>query len=142
MCLLSCSCSCAHGAVSSTGCSLSLALYLPALLRVAAALTPSFRSLPQSLARLLKRSPPSNAAASLVNEDGLVVKTIWATTSAKLSCDCFVTVEICIKVEMRQEFLTVIDNDQRGSHSSSAEPTCLPYDYGESTDTPNAFHLH
>lgn len=48
-------------------------------------------------------------------------------------------VELCIKEQMREEFLAVIDNNQRGSR---AEPLCLQYDYGESTTEPNSFYFH
>jgi autoinducer 2-degrading protein len=48
-------------------------------------------------------------------------------------------VELCIKAEVREEFLKVINNNQSGSR---AEPLCLQYDYGESTTTPNSFYFH
>jgi autoinducer 2-degrading protein len=48
-------------------------------------------------------------------------------------------VELCIKPELREEFLKVINNNQRGSR---AEPLCLQYDYGESITTPNSFYFH
>jgi quinol monooxygenase YgiN len=48
-------------------------------------------------------------------------------------------VELCIKEDMRQEFLSVIENNQRGSR---AEPLCLQYDFGESTKERNTFYFH
>jgi autoinducer 2-degrading protein len=48
-------------------------------------------------------------------------------------------VELCIKPEVMEEFLKVINNNQSGSR---AEPLCLQYDYGESIDTPNSFYFH
>jgi quinol monooxygenase YgiN len=48
-------------------------------------------------------------------------------------------VELCIKPQVREEFLKVINNNQKGSR---AEPLCLQYDYGESTETPNSFYFH
>lgn len=49
-------------------------------------------------------------------------------------------VELCIQPEVREEFLKVIDNNQKGSRQQ--EPLCLQYDYGESVDTPNSFYFH
>jgi quinol monooxygenase YgiN len=48
-------------------------------------------------------------------------------------------VELCIKPEVMEEFLKVINNNQSGSR---AEPLCLQYDYGESTTTPNSYYFH
>jgi quinol monooxygenase YgiN len=48
-------------------------------------------------------------------------------------------VELCIQPELRDEFLKVILNNQKGSR---AEPFCLQYDFGESVDTPNSFYFH
>jgi autoinducer 2-degrading protein len=48
-------------------------------------------------------------------------------------------VELCIKPEVMEEFLKVINGNQNGSR---AEPLCLQYDYGESTTTPNSFYFH
>jgi quinol monooxygenase YgiN len=48
-------------------------------------------------------------------------------------------VELNIQPHVREEFLKVIDNNQKGSN---AEPLCLQYHYGESTTTPNAFFFH
>jgi quinol monooxygenase YgiN len=51
-----------------------------------------------------------------------------------------VHVILCVKPEMREEFLKVIDNNQKGS--TTKEPLCLQYAYGESPDTPNKFIFH
>jgi quinol monooxygenase YgiN len=48
-------------------------------------------------------------------------------------------VKLCVKPEMRQEFLAVIDNNQK---CSRREPLCLQYDFGESTEIANTFHFH
>jgi quinol monooxygenase YgiN len=48
-------------------------------------------------------------------------------------------VKLCVKPEMRPEFLAVIDNNQK---CSRREPLCLQYDYGESTEIANTFHFH
>jgi quinol monooxygenase YgiN len=54
-------------------------------------------------------------------------------------------VAFCLNVELniqpyaREEFLNVIDNNQKGSN---AEPLCLQYHYGESTTAPNTFFFH
>jgi len=49
-------------------------------------------------------------------------------------------VELCIKPEVREEFLDVIRNNQRGS--TELEPLCLQYVYGESTSEANKFIFH
>jgi len=49
-------------------------------------------------------------------------------------------VELCIKPEVRDKFLEVILNNQKGS--TDDEPLCLQYDWGESLDTPNHFYFH
>ena len=48
-------------------------------------------------------------------------------------------VELCVQTDFRDEFLEVIDNNQKGSRK---EPLCLQYDYGESIDEPNSFYFH
>lgn len=47
--------------------------------------------------------------------------------------------ELCIKEEVREEFLRVIENNAKGSNE---EVLCLQYSYGESEDTPNKFVFH
>ena len=49
-------------------------------------------------------------------------------------------VELCIRPEVRDEFISVIENNQLGSRTK--EPLCVQYDYGESTTTPNHFYFH
>ena len=49
-------------------------------------------------------------------------------------------VELCIKPEMRDEFLDVIANNKRGSDVD--EPLCLQYSYGESLTKSNCFYFH
>lgn len=49
-------------------------------------------------------------------------------------------VELCIKPEVREEFLECIANNARGSNED--EPLCLQYIYGESKDEPNTFYFH
>jgi (4S)-4-hydroxy-5-phosphonooxypentane-2,3-dione isomerase len=49
-------------------------------------------------------------------------------------------VELCIKESVREEFLSVIRNNQKGSLTTEA--LCRQYDYGESTTTPNSFYFH
>lgn len=51
-----------------------------------------------------------------------------------------VHVELCIKPELRHEFLSVIENNQRGS--TQDEPLCLQYVYGEDVSTANKFIFH
>jgi quinol monooxygenase YgiN len=51
-----------------------------------------------------------------------------------------VHVELCVKSELRDEFLDVIRNNQRGSNED--EQLCLQYVYGESTMEPNKFIFH
>ncbi len=51
-----------------------------------------------------------------------------------------VHVELCIKPEVREEFLSVILNNQRGSNGE--EPLCLQYVFGESTSEENKFVFH
>ncbi len=48
-------------------------------------------------------------------------------------------VKLCINPDVREEFLSVINNNQMGSRK---EPLCLQYDFGESDVEPNTFHFH
>jgi quinol monooxygenase YgiN len=50
-----------------------------------------------------------------------------------------VHVELCIKPEIREEFLEVIKNNQKGSNN---EELCLQYMFGESTSEENKFVFH
>lgn len=50
--------------------------------------------------------------------------------------------ELCVKPELREVFLEVVRNNQRGSNSNEDEPLCLQYVYGESKDEPNKFLFH
>ena len=51
-----------------------------------------------------------------------------------------VHVELCVKPELRTEFLDVIQNNQKGSNQD--EKLCLQYVFGESTTEPNKFIFH
>jgi quinol monooxygenase YgiN len=51
-------------------------------------------------------------------------------------------VELCIREDVRDEFLRVIQNNQFGSRDKTKEPLCLQYDFGESTTIPNHFYFH
>ncbi len=51
-----------------------------------------------------------------------------------------VHVELCIKPEIRNDFLQVILNNKRGSDND--EPLCLQYVFGESTKDVNKFIFH
>ena len=59
------------------------------------------------------------------------------TSSSPIYC---LNVELCIRPEVRDEFISVIQNNQLGSRTK--EPLCVQYDYGESTTTPNHFYFH
>eukprot|EP00584_Thalassiosira_punctigera_P001976 CAMPEP_0172526284 /NCGR_PEP_ID=MMETSP1067-20121228/1226_1 /TAXON_ID=265564 ORGANISM="Thalassiosira punctigera, Strain Tpunct2005C2" /NCGR_SAMPLE_ID=MMETSP1067 /ASSEMBLY_ACC=CAM_ASM_000444 /LENGTH=248 /DNA_ID=CAMNT_0013309755 /DNA_START=97 /DNA_END=843 /DNA_ORIENTATION=- len=48
-------------------------------------------------------------------------------------------VELCIKPEVREEFLAVIRQNKAGSDE---EPLCLQYSWGENVNEPNTFHFH
>ena len=48
-------------------------------------------------------------------------------------------VELCIKPEVREEFLEVIRNNKAGSDE---EPLCMQYSWGEDIYDPNKFHFH
>jgi len=48
-------------------------------------------------------------------------------------------VELCIKKELRNEFLEVIRNNKSGSDK---EPLCMQYTWGESVHSPNTFYFH
>jgi (4S)-4-hydroxy-5-phosphonooxypentane-2,3-dione isomerase len=50
-------------------------------------------------------------------------------------------VQLCIRAEVREEFLQVIENNQNGSRGED-EPLCLQYDFGEDLERPNVFHFH
>ena len=47
-----------------------------------------------------------------------------------------------IKPEVRNEFLDVILNNQRGTLDKDLEPLALEYTFGEDNDEPNTFHFH
>jgi quinol monooxygenase YgiN len=64
-----------------------------------------------------------------------------STGSSTPSTTYCLNVELCIRPEVRDEFLTVIENNQIGSRSTK-EPFCIQYDYGESISTPNHFYFH
>jgi quinol monooxygenase YgiN len=49
-------------------------------------------------------------------------------------------VELCIKPELRDEFLDVIANNKKGSDDD--EPLCLQYSWGESATVENRFYFH
>ena len=49
-------------------------------------------------------------------------------------------VQLCIQPQVRDEFLKVILNNQKGSREE--EPLCLQYDFGENVSTHNVFHFH
>lgn len=49
-------------------------------------------------------------------------------------------VQLCIEPSVREEFLSVIQNNARGSNEE--EPLCLQYKWGEDTTSPNTFHFH
>jgi len=51
-----------------------------------------------------------------------------------------VHVELYVKPDFREEFLTVIENNQKGSNGE--EPLCLQYVFGESTSEENKFVFH
>lgn len=51
-----------------------------------------------------------------------------------------VHVELCVKPEIREEFLECILNNQKGS--TQEEPLCLQYVFGESTKVPDKFIFH
>lgn len=60
-----------------------------------------------------------------------------ATTTTTTFC---LNVALCIRPEVREEFLSVIQHNQHGSRTR--EPLCVQYDYGESVLTPNHFYFH
>ena len=49
-------------------------------------------------------------------------------------------VQLCIRPQVRDEFLAVIRQNQKGSNHD--EPACWQYDWGESTKEPNTFYFH
>ena len=49
-------------------------------------------------------------------------------------------VKLCIQPQVRDEFLKVVLNNQKGSRED--EPLCLQFDFGENVKTPNVFHFH
>ena len=59
-----------------------------------------------------------------------------AMSSTPLFC---LNVELCIKPEIREDFLQVISINKKGSDE---EPLCSQYHYGESISTPNSFYFH
>lgn len=49
-------------------------------------------------------------------------------------------VQLCIQPHVRDDFLAVIQQNQKGS--TNDEPACWQYDWGESTTQPNTFYFH
>jgi quinol monooxygenase YgiN len=47
-----------------------------------------------------------------------------------------------IKPEVRDKFLEVILNNQKGTEDKELEPLALEYIFGEDTSEPNTFHFH
>ena len=47
-----------------------------------------------------------------------------------------------IKPQVRDEFLDVILNNQRGTLNKDLEPLALEYTFGEDKEEPNTFHFH
>jgi len=47
-----------------------------------------------------------------------------------------------VKPEVREQFLEVILNNQRGTMDKSLEPLALEYVFGEDDNEPNTFHFH
>jgi quinol monooxygenase YgiN len=47
-----------------------------------------------------------------------------------------------IKPQVREEFLEVILNNQRGTMNKDLEPLALEYSFGEDANEPNTFHFH
>jgi (4S)-4-hydroxy-5-phosphonooxypentane-2,3-dione isomerase len=60
------------------------------------------------------------------------------TRSQSIFC---LNVQLCIRPDVREEFLQVIQNNQNGSRGED-EPLCLQYDFGEDLERPNVFHFH
>lgn len=48
-------------------------------------------------------------------------------------------VESCVKPELRDEFMTLMQSHQQKSKS---EPACLQFDWGIGLDDPNSFYIH
>ena len=49
-------------------------------------------------------------------------------------------VKLCIDPDKREEFLSVIENNAKGSNT--LEPSCLQYIWGEDESIKNTFHFH
>eukprot|EP00527_Entomoneis_sp_CCMP2396_P005456 CAMPEP_0198140076 /NCGR_PEP_ID=MMETSP1443-20131203/3287_1 /TAXON_ID=186043 /ORGANISM="Entomoneis sp., Strain CCMP2396" /LENGTH=216 /DNA_ID=CAMNT_0043802393 /DNA_START=62 /DNA_END=712 /DNA_ORIENTATION=+ len=49
-------------------------------------------------------------------------------------------VELCIKPNVRDEFLNAMVDNQVGARTT--ESKCMQFDFGESVDNPNSFYLH
>ena len=47
-----------------------------------------------------------------------------------------------IKPEVREEFLKVILNNQKGTMNKELEPLAIEYTFGEDANEPNTFHFH
>ena len=47
-----------------------------------------------------------------------------------------------IKPEVREKFLEVILNNQRGTLNKELEPLAVEYTFGEDSNEPNTFHFH
>ena len=71
-----------------------------------------------------------------MSEDTGTSQTSASPSSKPLYC---LNVRLCVKPERREEFLTCIAANQKGTLST--EPAAVTYTYGEDATTPNTFHF-
>jgi quinol monooxygenase YgiN len=65
----------------------------------------------------------------------------WSKSKRDIPKTAFcVTVNLYPKIELREAFLKVIQNNKEGTEGT--EPLALQYTYGESTTVANVFHFH
>ena len=75
-------------------------------------------------------------AAGRVPSDELEAEEALEEVSARLYC---LNVKLCIKPEVRSEFLECIRANQRGTLTT--EPLAVTYTFGEDESAPNTFHF-
>jgi quinol monooxygenase YgiN len=69
-------------------------------------------------------------------------KTHVPSSSSSSSGVFCVNAQLCVRPELRDEFLAIVAALKRHADDPDDEPLCIQFTYGESIHTPNTIHLH
>lgn len=83
---------------------------------------------------------PHQADEFVLLHDAPSEKIIPSLSSLSSGIFC-VNAQLCVKPEMRNEFLNILANLKHHADQDD-EPLCMQFSYGESIHTPNTFHVH